>query len=103
MYQEAGFPGSRGKGGRAVSGDRDTGTTSHSDHTGDRFVYPRFRATQSGEPPETAMPWGPGAAAAHPRIARVLGPLDAHNAPGPRSKHRVSTPRPRGTYLQGER
>lgn len=49
------------------------------------------------------MPWGPGAEAAHPRIARVLGPLDAHNAPGPRSKHRVSTLRPGDTYLQGER
>lgn len=49
------------------------------------------------------MPWGPGAAAAHPRIARVLGPLDAHNAPGPRGKHEASTLRPRDTYLQGER
>lgn len=35
--------------GRAgVSEDRDTGTPSHSDHTGDRFVHPRFRATQPG-------------------------------------------------------
>lgn len=49
------------------------------------------------------MPCGPGAAAAHPRIARVLGPPDAHNAPGPRGWHRVSIPRPRDTYQQGER
>lgn len=48
------------------------------------------------------MPWGPEAAAAHRRIARVLGPLGAHNAPGPRGKHGVSTPGPRDTYLQGK-
>lgn len=29
-----------------MSGDRDTGTPSHSDRTGDRFGHPRFRATQ---------------------------------------------------------
>lgn len=36
------------------------------------------------------IPRGPGAAAAHPRISWVLGPPDAHNAPGPRGGHRVS-------------
>lgn len=44
--------------------------------------------------------WGCGCP---PAFSRVLGPLDAHNAPGPRGKHGVSTPRPRDTYLQGER
>lgn len=31
------------------------------------------------------MSRGPGAAAARPRFARVLGPPDAHNTPGPRA------------------
>ncbi|MEJ1278285.1 hypothetical protein NN561_009205 [Cricetulus griseus] len=53
MYQEAGFPGSRGKGGREASGDGDTGTPSHSGRTGNLFGLPRFRATQLGSL------WGP--------------------------------------------
>lgn len=46
MYQEAGFPGSRGKGGRVASGDCDTGTPSHSDCTGNPLGRTRFLTTQ---------------------------------------------------------
>lgn len=48
MYQEAGFPGSRGKGGRAASRDSDTGTPSHCGRTRDLLGLPCFRATQLG-------------------------------------------------------
>lgn len=53
MYQEAEFPGSRGKGGRAASRGSDTSTPSHSGLTGDLFGLLCFRAAQLGSL------WGP--------------------------------------------